>query len=104
MTSAARLLALATAAASSVKTVESLSTSIPFLSHSIPNMDVISLEGSGQEKTPAPGAWPTASRVQQSAVPVVGFLNGGSADMSADRGRAFHNVANAENRYHPQLS
>jgi hypothetical protein len=37
-------------------------------------------------------------------VPVVGFLNGGSADMSADRGRAFRSVANAENRYHPQLS
>ena len=49
-------------------------------------------------------AWPTALRVQQSAVPVVGFLNGGSADMSADRGRAFRNVANAGNRYHPQLS
>jgi putative ABC transport system substrate-binding protein len=34
-------------------------------------------------------AWPLGARAQQSAIPVVGFVNGASADVSADRVRAF---------------
>src|ERR1700719_387315 len=34
-------------------------------------------------------AWPLAARAQQPALPVVGFIDGGSADASADRVRAF---------------
>jgi putative tryptophan/tyrosine transport system substrate-binding protein len=34
-------------------------------------------------------AYPLASRAQQTAVPVVGFVHAGSADTSADRVRAF---------------
>jgi putative ABC transport system substrate-binding protein len=36
-------------------------------------------------------AWPIAARAQQSEVPVVGVISGGSADDSADRMRAFRN-------------
>jgi putative tryptophan/tyrosine transport system substrate-binding protein len=34
-------------------------------------------------------AWPLLARAQQPALPVVGFVDGGSADASADRVRAF---------------
>jgi putative tryptophan/tyrosine transport system substrate-binding protein len=34
-------------------------------------------------------AWPRAARAQQPALPVVGFVTGGSADAFADRARAF---------------
>jgi putative ABC transport system substrate-binding protein len=34
-------------------------------------------------------AWPLLARAQQPAMPVVGFVDGGSADASADRVRAF---------------
>ena len=34
-------------------------------------------------------AWPLAARAQQPAVPVVGYVSGASADVSADRVRAF---------------
>ena len=34
-------------------------------------------------------AWPLVARAQQPALPVVGLVNGGSADASADRARAF---------------
>jgi putative ABC transport system substrate-binding protein len=37
----------------------------------------------------AAAAWPLVARAQQSALPVVGFVSGGSPDVSADRVRAF---------------
>src|SRR6516165_7949491 len=35
-------------------------------------------------------AWPVVARAQQAAMPVVGFVNGGSADATAGRVAAFH--------------
>src|SRR5215475_9776397 len=35
-------------------------------------------------------AWPLAAWAQQPPLPVIGFISGGSADVEADRVRAFH--------------
>jgi putative ABC transport system substrate-binding protein len=39
-------------------------------------------------------SWPLAAHGQQTALPVVGFVSGNSADASADRARAFRNGLN----------
>src|SRR5690348_7245110 len=39
-------------------------------------------------------AWPTAAQAQQSALPLVGFVDGGSLDASASRAAAFRKGLN----------